>query len=131
MENTCNTHLIIMESQGKWNPSTTRIPEDTWRSSLQGNVLFITFGTIQVEFYKEKTSTPRKRCEPSTTIKAPMPSQIKVRITYSSLALQSCENSSNLTFGGYSAGTTSMLSVRSSLFSMQISIRAYERCVAH
>ena len=28
-ENTCDTHLATMESQGKWNPSTNRIPEDT------------------------------------------------------------------------------------------------------
>ena len=30
MENTCNTHLITMEFQGKWNPSTIRILEDTY-----------------------------------------------------------------------------------------------------
>ena len=30
--------------------------------------------------YKEKTSKPRKRCQPSTTIKAPIPSLTKVRI---------------------------------------------------
>ena len=29
MGNTCNTHLITIESQGKWNPSMKRIPEDT------------------------------------------------------------------------------------------------------
>ena len=27
-ENTCDTHLATMESQGKWNPSTKRIPKD-------------------------------------------------------------------------------------------------------
>ena len=26
--NTCDTHLATIESQGKWNPSTKRIPED-------------------------------------------------------------------------------------------------------
>ena len=34
--------------------------------------------------YKEKTSKPRKRCQPSTTIKAPRPSLTKVRIIYPS-----------------------------------------------
>ena len=77
------------------------------------------FGTIQEDSYKEKTSTPRKRCQPSTTIKAPIPSQIEVRIIYPSLALLSCENSSNLTFGGYLADTTPMLSARSSFFIVQ------------
>ena len=28
MEKTCNTHLVTIESQGKQNPSTKRIPED-------------------------------------------------------------------------------------------------------
>ena len=28
MGNTCDTHLATIESQGKWNPSTNRIPED-------------------------------------------------------------------------------------------------------
>ena len=34
--------------------------------------------------YKEKTSEPRKRCKPSTTIKAPIPSLTKVCIIYPS-----------------------------------------------
>ena len=29
MENTCDTHLITIESLGKWNPSMKRIPQDT------------------------------------------------------------------------------------------------------
>ena len=29
MEKTCDTHLVTIESQGKWNPSTKRILEDT------------------------------------------------------------------------------------------------------
>ena len=37
---------------------------------------------MQEDSYKEKTSTPRKGDQPSTTIKAPMPLQIKVRIIY-------------------------------------------------
>ena len=79
---------------------------------------------IQRDSYKEKTSTPRKRGQPSTTIKAPIPSQIKVRIIYHSLILESCENNSNLTFGEYSASNIPVLSVRSSLFSMQVSLQA-------
>ena len=57
------------------------------RPSLQGNVLSITFGITQVESYKKKTSTLRKKGQPPTIIKAPIPSQIKVRIIYPSLAL--------------------------------------------
>ena len=56
-----------------------------------------TFGITQEDSHKEKTSTSRKRGQPSTTtIKVPILSQIKVRIIYPSLALLSCENSSNL-----------------------------------
>ena len=29
MEKTCDTHLATIESQGKWNSSIKRIPEDT------------------------------------------------------------------------------------------------------
>ena len=43
------------------------------------------FETIQEDSYKEKTSTSRKRDQPSTTIKAPIPLQIKVRLIYHSL----------------------------------------------
>ena len=45
------------------------------------------FETIQEDSYKEKTSTSMKRGQPSTTIKAPIPLQIKVRIIYPSLTL--------------------------------------------
>ena len=75
---------ITPESQNR-NPSAKGILEDTraeGRSSLQGKILLTTFGNIQVKSYKEKTSTPRKRGQPSTTTKAPIPSQIKVRIIY-------------------------------------------------
>ena len=41
----------------------------------------------QEESYKEKTSAPRKRYQPSTTIKAPIPSLAKVHIIHPSLAL--------------------------------------------
>ena len=68
--------------------------------------------TNQEDSYKENTSTLRKRDEPSTTIKAPISSQIEVHIIDPSLALWSCENKSNLTFEGYLAGTTLVLSVR-------------------
>ena len=90
MENTCDTHLIIIESLGRWNPSMKRIPEDTCVNKdllYKESVLSIMFGTIQEDSCKEKTSTPRKRGQPSTTIKAPIPSQIKVCIIYPSLAL--------------------------------------------
>ena len=51
-----------------------------------------------------------------------MSSHIEVRIIYHSLTLQSYKNSSNLTFGGYSAGTTPILSVKSSLFVAQVTL---------
>ena len=73
----------------------------------------------------------RKRGQPSTTIKAPIPSQIEVRIIYPSLALYSCENSSNLTFGGYSASTTPILSARSSFFIVQTLFRVCKCHMAH
>ena len=66
------------------NTSVRVILEDTrinGKSTLQGNVLFITFGITQEDSYKEKTSTSRRRGR-STTIKASIPSQIKVRIIY-------------------------------------------------
>ena len=75
---------ITLKSQNR-NPSANGILEDTraeGRSSLQGKTLLTTFGNIQVESYKEKTWIPRKRGQPSTTIKTPIPSQIKVRVIY-------------------------------------------------
>ena len=54
----------------------------------------------------------KERRQNSTTIKAPMPPRIKVRIIDPSLALQSCENISNLIFGGYLAGSTPVPSAR-------------------
>ena len=44
-------------------------------------------GLIKKDSYKEKTSIPRKRDQPPTTIKVSIPSQIEVRIIYPSLAL--------------------------------------------
>ena len=75
---------ITLKPQNQ-NPSTKGILEDTHtkeRSPLQGKIFLTTFKNIQVEFYKEKTSTPRRRSQPSTTIKAPIPSQVNVRIIY-------------------------------------------------
>ena len=51
-----------------------------------------------------------------TIIKAPMPPRIKIRIIDPSLALQSCENISNLTFGGYLADFTPVPFARYSCF---------------
>ena len=41
----------------------------------------------QEDSYKEKTSNPRKRGQPYTTLKAPIPSQIEVNIFYPFLVL--------------------------------------------
>ena len=90
MENTCDTHLITIGTLGKWNSSMKKIPEDTHVNGdllHKESVLSITFGTIQGDSHKEKTSIPRKRGQPFTTIKAPIPSQIKVCIIYPSLVL--------------------------------------------
>ena len=54
------------------------------KGSLQGKDLA---KYAQEDSYKEKTSAPRKRCQPSTTIKAPIPSLTKVRIIHPSLTL--------------------------------------------
>ena len=56
-----------------------------------------------------------KRDQPLFTIKAQILSLIKVRIIYPLWHSRVVRNS-NLTFGGYLAGTTPVLSVRSSLF---------------
>jgi len=75
--------------KGNRNPSTRRVPEGkrvNERPFLQGKGLSITFWIIQEDSYKEKTSTSRKRGQPYT-IKAPIHSQIKVRIIHPFLAL--------------------------------------------
>ena len=66
--------------------------------------------------YKEKPSSPRNGCQLYATIKTPKPSQIKVRIMYSISGILELWKFSNLTFGGYLAGTTPVLSARSLLF---------------
>ena len=42
---------------------------------------------MQEDSYKEKTSTPSKGGQPSTTIKTTIPLQIEIRIIYTSLSL--------------------------------------------
>ena len=79
-----HTFEIQKNPKGNQNTSARVILEDTrvnGKSTLQGNVLSITFGITQEDSYKEKTSTSRRRGQP-TTIKAPIPSQIKVRMIY-------------------------------------------------
>ena len=79
-----HTFEIQKNPKGNQNTSARVILEDTrvnGKSILQGNVLSITFGITQEDSYKEKTSTLRRRGQP-TTIKAPIPSQIKVRMIY-------------------------------------------------
>ena len=62
--------------------------------------------------YKERPSPPRNKCQLYSTIKTPKPSQIKVRIYYPNSGTLELWEFSNLTFGGYLAGTTLVLSVR-------------------
>ena len=57
---------------------------------------------------------PRNGCQPYATIKTPKPSLIKVRIISPSSCTLELWKFSNLTFGGYLAGTTSVLFVGSS-----------------
>ena len=67
-----------------------RIPEDTRINEdllYKGMTCPSRFGINKDDSYKEKTFTPRERDHPSTTIKTPIPSPIKGRVIYSSLAL--------------------------------------------
>ena len=69
-----HTFEIQKNPKGNQNTSARVILEDTrvnGKSTLQGNVLSITFGITQEDSYKEKTSTSRRRGQP-TIIKAPM-----------------------------------------------------------
>ena len=72
----------------------------------------------QEDSYKEKTSNPRRRCQPSTTIKTSIPSQIKVRRIHPSSGTLELwtRNFSNLIVGGYLAGTIPVLVLKSSAF---------------
>ena len=106
------------QAQWKQNPGARRIPEDMRINQdllYKGMTCSSHFGIHKEDSNKEKTFTPRKRDHPSTTIKTPISSLTKVCIIYPSLAVQSCENGSNLTFGGYLAGTKPVLSIRSFL----------------
>ena len=78
----------------------------------------------------KKTSKPRKRGQPLSTIKAPIPSLTKVRIIYPLWHSRVVRNS-NLTFGGYLAGTTPMLFAWSSLFVVQVLFKAREDRVTY
>ena len=66
--------------------------------------------------YNERSSPPRNKCQLYATMKIPRPSQTKVRIIYLSSSILELWKFSNLTFGGYLADTTPVLSARSSLF---------------
>ena len=66
--------------------------------------------------YKEIPSLLRNGCQLYTTIKISKPSQIKVRVIFLTLALQSCRILSNLIFGGSLAGIKPVFFVTSSLF---------------
>ena len=63
MEITCDTHLITIESPGRWNPSVRRILEDTHVNKdllYKESVLSITFETIQKDSYKGKDFYAKK-----------------------------------------------------------------------
>ena len=86
---------------------------------------------MEIYSYKEKTCCARIGVWFYTTIKAPIPSLIKVcKIQPSSGTLELWQ-SSNLTFRGYLIGTTPMLFVRFSLFVVQALFQAWRHCVAH
>ena len=88
----------------------------------------------QEDSYKEKTSNPRRRGQPSTTIKTSIPSQIKVRRIHPSSGTLELwtRNFSNLTIGEYLAGTTSALLLRFSVFVLcRFLSGAREDCIGH
>ena len=82
------------------------------KPTLQGNTCPSRLGLLEEESHKEKTSSPRKGSRFSSTIKASIPSQIKVRIIYP-LQHSRVENNSNLTVGGYLVDTTPVPTARS------------------
>ena len=75
--------------------------------------------------YKEKTSNSRKGGQPSTTIKTQDPVDQDTH-NFPQLWHSRVVKSSNLTFGGYLACITPVLSTRSSLFVVQVLFRACE-----
>ena len=64
--------------------------------------------------YKERYSPPRNKGQFYVTIKTPNPSQIKVCIIYLSSGTLELQKFSKLTFEGYLASATPVLSIRSS-----------------
>ena len=66
--------------------------------------------------YKERPSPLRNECQLYAIIKTSKLSQTKVRIIYLSSVILELWKFFNLTFRGYLAGTTPVLSTRSSLF---------------
>ena len=64
--------------------------------------------------HKEMPSSPKNKGQFHATIKKPKPSKIKVHIIYPNSDTIELWKFSNLTFGGYLAGTAPMPSVRSS-----------------
>ena len=89
MENTCDTHLITIESLGRWNPNVKRIPEDT---HVNKDLFYKEMSCLsRLGLFKRipirKRLLRQGRGQPSTNIKALIPSQIKVRIIYPSLTL--------------------------------------------
>ena len=70
--------------------------------------------------YKEKTCYASLGVWFYTTIKALKTLKKQVCIIHPSSGTLRVVRSSNLTFGGYLAGTTSVLSIRSSLFVVQV-----------
>ena len=80
------------------------------------NNLSITFRILEGRVLHGNNLGYKEKRQNLTTIKAPIPPHIKVRIIDPSLALWSWENISNLTFGGYLAGPTPVPSVRYSCF---------------
>ena len=66
--------------------------------------------------YKERPSPPRNECQLYATIKAPKPSDTKVHIIYPISGTLELWKFFNLTFRGYLADTTLVLSARFSLF---------------
>ena len=74
--------------------------------------------------HKEKTCDTSKGVRFYATIKTQRLSKSKVRIIDPSFGTLKLRKDSNLTFGGYLAGTTPVSSVRSFLFVVQVLLRA-------
>ena len=104
------------------------------RISIQGSILYPTINLSQGNPckerilqdicidedlpYKERPSPLRNECQLYTTIKTSKPSQTMVRMIYPNSGTLELWKFSNLTFKGYLADTTPVLSVRSSSSSL-------------